>query len=240
MEHMRDAKGLLLRRWREGEAAQQGCLEDYAAMVWGLLELYEATLQVEWLEKAWEINRLMLDLFWDPQAGGFFFTSKDAQPLISKPKEAHDGAIPSGNSMAAMNLARLGRLLGRPELEEKAWATLQAFSGSVARAPVAYTHLLLALDFLLGPSQEVVIAGQLNEPATLEMLNHLRKGFHPHRVWLLKENGEKGQRLGALAPYVLSMEPGPSGAKAYLCQENSCKEPVSNPEELAGLLGNTA
>ncbi len=86
LEKMRDAKGLLLRRWRDGEAAQEGCLEDYAAMVWGLLELYEATLDVEWLEKAWELNRLMLDLFWDEQEGGLYFTSKEAEPLISRPK----------------------------------------------------------------------------------------------------------------------------------------------------------
>lgn len=240
MEQMRDSKGLLLRRWRDGEAAQEGCLEDYAAMVWGLLELYEATLDVEWLEKAWELNRLMLDLFWDEQGGGLYFTSKEAEPLISRPKEAHDGAIPSGNSMAALNLARLGRMLGRPELEEKAWAILQAFSGSVARVPVAYTHMLLALDFLLGPGQEVVIAGQIQDPVTSQMLKHLRRGFNPRRVLLLKEKDEKGQRLEALAPYITPMEPRSSGAKAYLCENNSCKEPVSSPEELAGLLGDTA
>ncbi len=240
LERMRDSKGLLLRRWRDGEAAQEGCLEDYAAMVWGLLELYEATLEVEWLEKAWELNSLMLDLFWDQEGGGLYFTSQEAEPLISRPKEAHDGAIPSGNSMAAMNLARLGRLLGRPELEEKAWATLKAFSGSLARVPVAYTHMLLALDFLLGPGQEVVIAGQPQDQVTSEMLKHLRRGFNPSRVLLLKEKGEKGRRLGALAPYVISMEPGSSGAKAYVCGNNSCREPVSSPGELAGLLGRTA
>lgn len=233
---MRDSRGLLFRRWREGESAQEGCLEDYAAMVWGLLELYEATFQVKWLESAWELNQLMLDLFWDPEGGGFFFTSRQAEPLISRPKEAHDGAIPSGNSMAAMNLARLGRMLGRPELEEKAWATLETFSASLARVPMAYTHMLLALDFLLGPCQEVVIAGRPEHPVASEMLNELRKGFNPRRVLLFKEEGEDGRRLGLLAPYVVPMQPGPSGARAYVCQKNSCMEPVSSAGELAGLL----
>ncbi len=233
---MRDKRGLLFRRWRHGEAAQEGCLEDYAAMVWGALELYEATFEVDWLEKALEMTGMMLDLFWDEKKGGFFFTSKEAEQLISRPKEAYDGAIPSGNSMAAMNLARLGRMLGKPELEERAWATLRAFSGSLTRAPVAHTHMLLALDLLLGPTQEVVIAGDLDQPSTAEMLKELRKGFNPRRVLLLKDKGEKGNRLAHLAPYVLSMEPGPSGARVYLCEGNSCREPLSNPRELEAAL----
>ncbi len=110
----------------------------------------------------------------------------------------------------------------------------------MARVPVAYTHMLLALDFLLGPGQEVVIAGQLQDPITSEMLKHLRRGFHPGRVLVLKEKGEKGQRLEALAPYVNSMDSGSSGAKAYLCENYSCRKPVSSPEELASLLGHTA
>lgn len=233
LENMRTASGALFRRWRDGEAAHEACLEDYAAMVWGLMELYQATFQLDWLERALELNRRMLDLFWDDEKGGLFFTSHGAHGMIARPKEAYDGAIPSGNSMAALNLARLARMLGDREMEERAWEILRSFSAAVGAIPEAHAHMLMALDLLLGPSQELVIAGDPSDPLTGSMLGLAREGFAPTRSVLLNPGGEEGSRLAALAPLVSGMEPAMGGAPmAYLCQGFSCRRPCMDVQEL--------
>lgn len=237
--NMRSSSGHLLRRWREGQGAHEACLEDYAAMVWGLTELYQATFQVDWLKEALELNKIMLDLFWDHEKGGLFFTSDRAQALIARPKEGYDGAIPSGNSMAALNLARLARISGDPEMERRAWAILESFSGDMAARPEAHAHMLMALDLLLGPSQELVIAGDPCDPITGSMLRLAREGFAPNRSVILYSGGEEGSRLRDLAPWVSNMELGKSSPVAYLCRGFSCLKPCFHLEELRQALEGT-
>ena len=153
LSHMTTPDGRLYRRRREGENAHAGYLEDYAYLVWGLIELYEAGFDVAHLEAAVRLNGRMLEFFWDDELGGLYFSGADNETLVARSKEIFDGATPSGNSVAALNLLRLGRLTGRPELEEKAAALLQAFSGQVAQQPMVFTHYLAAVDFGLGPTQ---------------------------------------------------------------------------------------
>ena len=153
---MRTSEGRLLHRYREGEAAIPGYLDDYAFLIWGLIELYEATFEARWLSEALELTGSMIELFGDSddEKGGFFFTGSDAEKLIVRTKEIYDGAVPSGNSVAALCLLRLGRMTGRTDLESAADALLKEFSGPFSGSAAAYTQMLIALDFALGPGRE--------------------------------------------------------------------------------------
>jgi uncharacterized protein YyaL (SSP411 family) len=117
--NLKRADGRLLCRYRQGEGAHPGYLDDYAFLTWGLIELYEASFKISYLEEAIALNEAMIDIFWDRQGSGFYFTGKGNEPLITRSKEVYDGALPSGNSVAALNLLRLGRLTGNTDLEKK-------------------------------------------------------------------------------------------------------------------------
>ncbi|PSQ69060.1 MAG: thioredoxin domain-containing protein, partial [Bacteroidetes bacterium QH_1_64_81] len=145
LDTMRDAEGRLLHRYREGEAGIQATLDDYAFLTWGLLELYETTFELQWLRAAQEHLDASLDHFWDAEGGGFYMTPDDGEALIVRPKEATDGAMPSGNSIQLMNLLRLARFTGRTGYEERA-AALSEWTGSSARSrPTGFTALLMGL-----------------------------------------------------------------------------------------------
>ena len=234
--HLLREDGRLLARWREGEAAHLAYLDDYAFWAWGSLELYEATFEPRHLERALALVQDMDRLFWDEREGGYFFTGSDAEPLLARTKEIYDGAIPSGNSVATLVLLRLARMTGKSELERRAEETMRAFAGSVARLPGAHTMLLQALDFALGPTREVVVAGAKGDPETRALLQAARRGFAPRTVFLLREPGESGEAIARLAPFTAAQGPVGGKAAAYVCENFSCREPVTDPTELASAL----
>ncbi|HLG43288.1 MAG TPA: thioredoxin domain-containing protein, partial [Planctomycetota bacterium] len=155
LSKLRRADGRLLRRFRDGEASIPAFLDDYAFLVWGLLELYEAGFDARYLAEAAKLNREMLGLFWDAEGGGLYFDASDGEKLIMRKKEIYDGAVPSGNSVAALNLLRLGRIAADAELERRAEAVFKAFSGDLTRAPSGHAQALIALDFAAGPAREI-------------------------------------------------------------------------------------
>src|SRR5262249_20327755 len=144
--------GRLLARFRDGEAAHPAYLDDYAFLAAAVLDLYEGTFDPAHLDTAVRLVRDMERLFWDGEGGGLYFTGEDAEPLIARTKEIYDGAMPSGNSVAAEVLLRLSRFTGDGSFAQRAEALFQAFSGMVARIPSAHARLLGALDFALGPT----------------------------------------------------------------------------------------
>jgi uncharacterized protein YyaL (SSP411 family) len=141
--------GKLLRRFRNGQVKGQGFLDDHAFFTWGLIELYEADPDPERLELASELMELTLQNFWDQLHKGFYFTAHDAEALLIKEKDIYDGALPSGNSVSALNLIRLSRLTGKPDWEVMAWQLMKHFSAQVSQHPMAYTQFLIALDLAL-------------------------------------------------------------------------------------------
>ncbi len=225
-------KRFLLRRYRDGESAYPGYLDDYAFFVWGLIETYEATFEVRFLEEAVTLQDAMIDLFWDGAQGGFFFSGKENETLIVPSKEAYDGALPSGNSVAALNLMRLGRAMGKTEWEERADQTFQAYASSVVQYPAGFTQFLAALDFMIGPSREIVIAGDLSGEDTQAMLRAVQKLFLPNKVLVLCSDGEEGRRLSALAPYTEGMGPVNEQPAAYICEKYACKRPLTDLADL--------
>jgi uncharacterized protein YyaL (SSP411 family) len=230
--------GRLLARYRDGEAAFPAYVDDYAFITWGLIELYQSTYKPEYLLKALKINDEMLIHFWDKENGGLFLYGKDSEQLISRPKEVYDGAIPSGNSVAAMNFLRLARLTGDRELEAMSDAQLKAFASYVEKSPVSYSHFLSALLFSLYPSKEVVISGNRQSNDTLEMLRVLHSGFSPQVVSLLNTGNEDMELLFEAVPFIREQKALGGKATAYVCQNYACQAPLTDAGTLQDVLYN--
>ncbi|MBN2565875.1 MAG: thioredoxin domain-containing protein, partial [Candidatus Eisenbacteria bacterium] len=174
---MRNEEGRLLHRYRDGEAAILANADDHAFLAMGLFDLYEATHETRYLRESARLMDDMLTLFWDGDGGGFFFSPRDGESLLTRRKEIYDGAVPSSNSVALLNLLRLGSALARPDLTELADSLVRAFAGTVAASPSAHTMFLTAYDFALGPSVEVVIAGDPEDDHTGALLDVTRGLF---------------------------------------------------------------
>ncbi|GEN35790.1 thioredoxin domain-containing protein [Aneurinibacillus danicus] len=222
--------GRLLARYRDGEAAFPGYLDDYAFLIWGLLELYEATFEADYLMYALELQEQQFALFWDKESGGFYFYGSDAEQLLTRPKELYDGAMPSGNSVAAMNLARLSRLTGNDDIVRLTSEQISAFAGDVALHPMAYSHFMMAVQFLFGPTQEVVIAAP-NKQAAQEMVQEVRRHYMPNAVVSVVTN-EAREKLLLLAPMLTDKTTKDGKATAYVCENFACQAPVTSLEEL--------
>ncbi|MFZ5586064.1 MAG: thioredoxin domain-containing protein [Thermodesulfobacteriota bacterium] len=236
LERLSDSDGRLLRRWRQGHTSGPGFLEDYAFLAWGLIELHQADLDPAWLMEALRLTGLACALFEDELHGGFFFTPHDGERLIIRDKEFYDGALPSGNSVMAMNLVRLARLTGRAELERKAHKVFRACGESLGRQPMAHTQLLVALDHALGPAHEVVVAGDPADPATRELLQAAQRAFSPGLSLLLAPPGPAGDPVRELAPFCAGMSPVDGRPAAYVCTGQACQAPLTDPAALAAAL----
>jgi uncharacterized protein YyaL (SSP411 family) len=237
LQGMRDKDGRLLHRFRNGEASVQGNLDDYAFVIWGLLELYELTFGANYLRHALGLTADLITHFWDPEQGGFFFTPDDGEALLVRKKEIYDGAIPSGNSVSMLNLLRLGRITGRVELEEKGAEIARVFSRKVELFPAAFTQLLAGLDFSFGPSREVVIAGIREADDTKLFVDALRTRFIPNKVVLLKPVGEEEPEIVHLAAYAKTYGALEGRATAYVCSNYSCQLPTTDVMEMLRQLG---
>ncbi len=235
LEAMRDSNGRLLHRFRDGEAALEAKADDYAFFIWGLLELYETTFEARYLNIALELNKEFMDRFWDDYTGGFYFTSADATDLLVRRKEVHDGATPSGNSVAMMNLLKLGRLIANPRLEQKAETISRAFAGNLEQFPSGHTQLLCALEFALGSSHEVVIVGKRDANDTEEMFKKLRRSFQPNTVVLFKPEGN-GSESSSLPEFVDSHGAIDDRATAFVCLNYNCNLPTTEPDKMLELL----
>jgi uncharacterized protein YyaL (SSP411 family) len=234
---MKDGRGRLLHRYCDGESAITAHLDDYAFFIWGLMEIYEATFEVHYLKEALALNRLLLKHFWDNRSGGFFLTSEDAETLLVRPKEVYDGAIPSGNGVAMLNLARLGRMTADPSLEEKAVELGLAFAEEVRRFPSAHTQLLMAVDFLAGPAYEIVLSGDPGSEEMLGMQRALRTAFLPRKVVLCRPLGKDAGDIDSIAGFTEGLSPLGGRVTAYVCREHQCQLPVTEMDEMLRLVG---
>ena len=230
LQTMRTTDGRLLHRYRDGEAAITPHVNDYSFLIWGLLELYEATFEVHYLETALDLTEDMIEYFWDETDGGFYSTPSYGESLLLRPKEIYDGAIPSGNSVAMLNLLRLGSMVENHEFEEKAAQVARTFSHTITDTPVAYHQLMCALDFLAGPSCEVVIAGDMDTEDTRTMLQALRTQFIPNRVVLFKPGETESPDIEHIVEFIKNMESIDGKTTAYVCRNHSCTLPTTDKD----------
>jgi uncharacterized protein len=235
--HLYDAtSGTLLRRYRERDATIPGFLDDYAMFVQGLLDLYEAQFDLRDLELAVRLTEKQQELFEDTASGGFFSSAADHRGLVLRVKEDYDGAEPSGNSVAVMNLVRLARMTNRTAFRESAERALAAFAGRLSAAPVAIPQMLAACEFLLGEPREIILAGRRDSAEMRALLRELHTRFVPSRVVLLVDSPETRQALAAGIPSIEAMNPLEGRASAYVCRNYTCQLPVSEPAKFAELL----
>ncbi len=236
LSEMLDDEGRLLHRYLDGDAVIHGFLDDYAYLVWGLIELYQTTFDVRYLRESLTLAEHMVSHFWDEKSGGFYLTADYAEEVLFRKKEVYDGAQPSGNSAMLLNLLRLSRLTGDPTLEARAVEIVKAFSEKVSDYPAGYAYFMLGVDFLAGPSHEVVIVGDPRKEDTVDLLNAVRSEYIPNTVVLLKPSGVQDPEITRIAEFTKDHRLIEGNAAAYVCSNNACKKPTTDPDEMMRLL----
>jgi uncharacterized protein YyaL (SSP411 family) len=222
--------GELLHRYRLGESAIPAFLDDYAYLMWGLIELYEATFDADYLVAARRLAHESIRHLWDKDLGGFRI-SRPLESQLPPVREAYDGAKPSGNSVMAMNLLRLGRAVDHT-LEVKAEQLFKAFAPLVGANPSSYTYLLCALDYSIGPSHEVVVAGEPTSEDTKRLLDDLRRSFTPNKVLMLRTPD-----LDDVLGYTSTMTIVDGKPTTYICRNRVCRTPLTDTKEVFRELG---
>jgi uncharacterized protein YyaL (SSP411 family) len=232
LKTMRTPDGKMLRTWHAGSQAKlNGYLEDYSYLIDALVSLYEATFEPRWIDAALDLARVMVEQFWDERDGGFYFTGRDHEQLITRTKDLLDNATPSGNAMAATGLLRLAKLTGRRDLQEKAEATLRLACGLMAERPIGCGQMLIALDYFLGPVAEFAVVGDDEEEETKQVLNLIRTGFRPNKVVALRAGADTTDTIPLLADKTES-----GRATTYICENFTCEAPLVGAEALKAKL----
>jgi uncharacterized protein YyaL (SSP411 family) len=224
--HMRDERGRLLHSCKDGRARFAAYLDDYACLIDGLVELFQATADESLLTAALELSEDVLRRFGDPELGGCFYTADDHEELIARTKDSQDNAVPSGNGMLATALLKLARLTSRDDLEEAGMAALNALGGLLAEHPRAAGQSLLALDFALGPAQELIILDAGDDLAK-ELGTAVWERFLPNKVACSWPVQQAPQVLGGLLEG--KREEVRSGL--FICEHGACRLPVHSQAE---------
>ena len=233
---LRKSDGRLLHSYRDGKAEIDAYLTDYTFLIWGLIELYETTSDVFYLKSALELNKIQIEHFWDNYIGGFYFTADDSEELLTRQKEIYDGAIPSGNSVAMLNLLRLSYITGDYELEEKADILSRVFSEKLNNTPLAYTQFMVAADFAVGPSYSIVIAGDTRANDTNEIIEAIFNEYIPNKVLIHRPTEQNPPDIDEFANFVEYFDNLKGKATAYICINKMCKTPTSDINIMLGFL----
>src|SRR5512138_2946429 len=229
--------GRLQRVWRAGVAGVPGFLDDHAFVAQGLLDLFEATFEPRWLEAALALSERTEALFGDPAGGGWFTTATDHERLLAREKPTHDGAEPSGASVAVLNALRLAAFTTDDRWRARAEGALRLYARTLEEQPLALAELLLALDLATDDAREVVLVWPDGEPAPEPFVSVLRRTFLPSRARAGAPQGAGVERLGRVAPVAAGKVAAGGTPTAYVCEKGSCRLPAIAPEKLAGQLG---
>jgi hypothetical protein len=226
-----DDNGQLLKRYRNNNAGISGMIEDYAFFIWGLIEIYQANFNSKYINIASELADYQIDHFWDFTNNGFYFTSDISEELIVRSKEIYDGAIPSGNSVSANNYLKLSRILSRSDYEDIAYKITHAFAPNLNRYGRGSSMLLQAIDFMEGPSYEVIIAG--NRKKSKKLLQSIQKHPQFNKVLILKDE-KYDKKTFKFLDFYQSKENG--NPLVYVCQNFTCDLPTDNVDKISELL----
>lgn len=234
-ERMMGPDGAPLHRYRDGEAAIRATLDDLACLADACLWLYETTFETRWLERALDLARRIERDHRAPSGGAYYMTAADAEPLVARPLQTYDGAVPSGNAVAADVLLRLSHLTGDRSWAESADRVLAALSERICADPAAYPRLVASLGRAMGPTIEIVIAADEGDPAAEALLREIHLPFLPNKIIMFHKSGPAGESLRRLSPPVSGKQPAGGRASAYVCVGGTCAAPITE----AAVLGRT-
>ena len=226
----------LYRAYRGGRGTVEGFADDYAFVIQGMVDLYEASFDVEWLKFAIELQEAQDRLFFDEKNGGYFSTSGRDKSVVLRMKDDNDSAEPAASSVAALNLLRLAQFRDEKQLEERGKKTIRAFSATISRFPSAMPQMLVALDFSLSKPRQIVIAGKPDAPETKALLAEVHRHFLPNKILLLADGADGQKYLGEKNEALRSMSILNGKPAAYVCENFTCKAPVTDPDDLRKLL----
>jgi len=226
LTNLREKDGRLLHRYRDSESSIKATLDDYAFVIWGLLELYGTTFQTNYLKTAIEFQNIQNKYFWDEENFGYFLTANDAEKLLTRSKEVYDGAIPSGNSVSFNNLLKLSRLTANSTFENFASKMSASFSEIVNRAPSGTTMMLQAVNFAIGNPSEVLIIAESENQLTEELLKTLNRAFIPNKVVILKTKANESE-LSQIAPFTQNYNILEGNPLIYVCKNYNCNLPTN-------------
>ncbi len=228
------AEGRLRRSYTDGIARHNGYLNDYAFLIAGMLDLYEATHDIHWLEQAIELETILARYYEDRENGGFSMTSIDHEDLIAREKPKHDGALPSGNAIATMNLLRIGAFTSNTDYHVRAEKALKAFSGSLSANPTAMAELQLALDnFLVPPTEIVIIEPKGGKGTSNSLLDKLRQQYLPGRIIAVATEGKNVKSQARIIPLMKHKSAVNAKPTVYVCENKTCQAPTNDPEIFA-------
>jgi uncharacterized protein YyaL (SSP411 family) len=234
---MHDANaGTLLRRYRQGEAAIPGFLDDYAFFTQALLDLYETDFELRYLSTAVRLVEKQLELFEDTKQGAFFSTAASDPNLVMRMKDDYDGAEPSGNSIAVLNLLRLAQITKRKEFRDSAETGLRAFASRLRTASVGVPQMLVGLGYSLSTPKQIILVGHKDAEDTRALLHSLQRRFVPNKIVLLVDSAESRRELSRYLPVIETMTQLDGRATAYVCENYACRLPTADVAQFAELL----
>lgn len=230
LSSLTDKNGGMLVSYRNGKASGTGGLDDYAYTVWALLSLYKATFTAEHLKNAVSLNNEMVNRFWDNENGGFYLSAENAEKLIYRPKETYDGAIPSGNSVAAYCLIKLSAITADVKLQEIADIQLRFLANEAEEYPSGFSFALISILNVLNPSMEIVCA--LSSEDDLQKLKQItRKKFLPNTTILVKDE-KNSQQIENIAEYTKECNVTDDKSTFYICENRACSQPIHDFSQL--------
>jgi uncharacterized protein YyaL (SSP411 family) len=231
-----ESKKTLYRSYRDGRSDVEGFADDYAFVIQGLLDLYGASFDIEWLKFAIELQETQDRLFFDQKSGGYFSTSGKDTSVVLRMKDDNDSAEPAASSVSALNLLRLAQIRGEKQWQERAEKTISAFHTTLSRFPSAMPQMLVALDFNSSKPRQIVIAGTKDAPETKALLAEVHRHFLPKTILLLADGAEGQNYLGEKIEAVRAMSMVDGKSAAYVCENFTCKAPVTDTRALAEML----
>ena len=231
-----ESRKMLFRSYREGRSEVEGFADDYAFVIQGLLDLYQASFEIRWLKFALELQRQMDALFWDDKGGGYFIVTGHDTSILLRMKEENDSAEPAASSVAALNLARLAAIRSDPELLARAKKTVNAFARQLMHFPSALPQMLVAFEFLETAPRQIVVAGKSSDVGVQELLGEVRKHFLPHAIVLLADGAEGQHFLAEKNEAIRAMTAIDGNPAVYICEDFTCKAPVTEVQELRKVL----
>ncbi|MBE0538162.1 MAG: thioredoxin domain-containing protein [Ignavibacterium sp.] len=230
-----DKDGHLIHRYRNDESGLTAHIDDYAFITNALIDLYETTFEIKYLKRSVQLNDVLMKEFWDEKNGGFYFVSSTSEQLISRQKDVYDGAIPSGNSIALLNLIRLSRYTANIYFEKKAAKLVKHFSGFISKSPSAFCMFMCGLDFLFSSSTEIVIVSDQTDSTFTEGIDFIRSVYNPNKI-VISKNESNQSELTELVSFVKDMKLKNNMTTFFVCRDYTCNQPVNTLQELKKLL----